>query len=51
MLLAPGLAEDLDAMAVLGEAIDERDDAGGAGEHGAPLLKRQVFQLGLHGPN
>jgi hypothetical protein len=41
MLVAPGLAEDLDAMAV-GEAIDECDATGGAGEHGAPLLERQV---------
>ena len=29
-------------MAVLGEAIDEGDDAGGPGEDGAPLLEGEV---------
>jgi len=31
MLIAPGLAEDLDAMAVLSESIDGRDDSTAAG--------------------
>lgn len=42
MLVAPGVAEDLDAVAVLGEAVDERHHAGGAGEDGAPLLEGEV---------
>src|ERR1700733_2441713 len=42
MLVAPGLTDDLDAMAVLGESIDERDDAGGTGERVAPLLEGEV---------
>ena len=29
-------------MAVLAEAVDEGDDAGGAGERGAPLLEAEV---------
>lgn len=35
MLVAPGLAEDLDAVAVLGEAVDESHHASGAGDGGA----------------
>ena len=31
VFLAPGLAEDLDAVTTLGEAVDESDDARGAG--------------------
>jgi transposase len=42
MLVAPRVAEDLDAMTVLGKAIDESVDAGGARENGAPLFVGQV---------
>jgi hypothetical protein len=42
VLVAPGLAEDLDAVRVPGEAIDHGNDAGGAGEYGAPLLEDEV---------
>ena len=42
MLIAPGLAEDLDAIAVLSEALDEGDDTGRARKRGAPLLECQV---------
>lgn len=42
MLVTVGIADDLDAVAVLGEAVDERDDAGGAGEGVAPLLEREI---------
>lgn len=33
---------DVDDMALLGEAIDEGDDARSAGEHAAPLLEGQI---------
>jgi hypothetical protein len=36
VLLAPRVSVDIDDVAVLSEAIDEGDDAGCAGEHGAP---------------
>src|SRR5689334_22018004 len=39
ILLAPGVGVDVDDVTVLREAVDERDDAGGAREHGTPLLK------------
>jgi hypothetical protein len=39
VLVAPRLADDLDVMVVLRERIDERDDARGARERVAPLLK------------
>ena len=43
VLLPPGVGVDVDDVAVLGEAVDESDDAGGAGEHGgAPLFEREV---------
>ena len=42
MLVAPGVSEDLDAVAALSEAVNEGDDAGSAGEDGAPLLESQV---------
>src|ERR1700683_1058443 len=40
--LSPGLAIDVDHVAVLDEAVDERRDAGRARKHRAPLSKRQV---------
>ena len=42
MLLAPGVGVDIDGVAVLSEAVDEGDDAGGAGEDGAPLLEGEI---------
>lgn len=42
MLFAPGVGHDIDGVAVLGKAIDQGSDAGGAGKEGAPLLERQV---------
>jgi hypothetical protein len=42
MFVAPGLAEDLDTMAVLGEAVDECNNTGGAREGGASLLEGQI---------
>jgi hypothetical protein len=42
MAIAPGVRIDVDLVAVLGEAVDEGDDAGGAWEDSAPLLKGQV---------
>ena len=42
MLVTIGLADDLHAVAVLGEAVDESDDAGGARKRVAPLLEREV---------
>jgi OmpA family protein len=42
MLVAPRLGIDLDAVTVLIEAVDERDDAGGAGEDRRPLLEGEV---------
>ena len=42
VLLPPGVGVDVDNVTVLREAIDKRDHAGSAGEHGAPLLERQV---------
>jgi hypothetical protein len=42
VLVAVGLAEDLEAVAVLGESIDEGDDAGGTREGVAPLLEREI---------
>jgi len=42
MLVAPGFAEVLDAVAVLSKPVVERDDARGARERGAPLLEGQV---------
>ncbi len=40
--LTPGLGVDVDDMAMLDEAVDERRDAGGAGKHRAHCRKRQV---------
>ena len=42
MGLAPRIGGDEQLVAVLVETVDERGDAGGAGEHGAPLLEREV---------
>jgi len=42
VLLPPGVGVDVDNVTVLGESVDERDDAGGSGEHGAPLFEREV---------
>ena len=42
VFVAVGLAGDLDAVTVLREAVDERDDAGSAGERVAPLLEREI---------
>jgi hypothetical protein len=42
VLLAPGLGLDIDDVTVLGEAVDEGRDAGGAGEDGGPLLEGEV---------
>jgi hypothetical protein len=39
---SPGVGVDGEAVAVLVEAVDEGDDAGGAGEDGAPLLVGEV---------
>jgi len=39
---APGVGVDVDAVAVLGEAVDEGADTSGAGEDGSPLLESQV---------
>jgi hypothetical protein len=39
VLLPPGVGVDVDDVTVLREAVDERDDARGAREHGAPLLE------------
>ncbi len=39
VLIAVRLAGDLDAVALLREAVNERDDAGGAGEGVSPLLE------------
>jgi hypothetical protein len=39
VLVTVGFAEDVDAMAVLGKAIDECDDTRGTGEDAAPLLE------------
>jgi len=36
MLVSPRLTDNFDAVAVLSEAIDECDDAGGTGERVAP---------------
>src|SRR5690349_4712311 len=42
MLVAVRLADNLDAVTVLREAVDERDDARGAGKAVAPLLEREI---------
>ena len=42
LLVAPGLGVDVDDVAVLGEAVDEGDDAGGTREDGVPLLVGEV---------
>ena len=42
MRLAPRVGGDVQLVAVLVEAVDQRGDTGGAGEHGAPLLEREV---------
>ena len=42
MGLAPRVGVDHHLVAVLVEPIDEGGDAGGTGEHGAPLLEREV---------
>ena len=42
MLVSPGLADDLDAMAVLRETVDECDDASGTRKRSAPLLEAEV---------
>ena len=42
MLVTPGLADNLDAVAMLREAIDERADAGGAWKNLAPLFVAEV---------
>ena len=40
--LSPGVAVDVEDVAVLGKAIDERDDTGGAWEDGSPLLEGEI---------
>lgn len=42
MLVAIRLVDDLDAVTVLSEAVDESDDAGCAGEGVAPLLEGEI---------
>lgn len=42
MLVAVRVADDLQAVAMLSEAVDERDDASCAGERVAPLLEGEV---------
>src|SRR5271155_4756799 len=42
LLVAPGVSVDVDDVAVLGEAIDERAEARGVAEDGAPLLVREI---------
>jgi len=45
MGVAPGVGVDVDAVAVLGEAVDEGADAGGARKDGAPLLEGEVVVM------
>lgn len=40
--LSPRIAVDVEGVTILGEAIDERDDASGAGKDGAPVLEREI---------
>src|SRR5512145_2494727 len=40
--LSPGVAVDVEGVAILGEAIDEGGDARGSGEDGAPGLEREI---------
>jgi hypothetical protein len=40
--VAPGVSVDVNAVAMLGEAIDECNDTGGTGEDGTPLLEGEV---------
>ena len=40
--VAPGVRVDGNAVAMLGEAIDESNDAGCAWKDGTPLLEREV---------
>lgn len=42
VLVAPRLADNLEAVAVLGEAVDPGDDAGRAGEPRAPRLEGEI---------
>lgn len=42
VLLPPRVRIDIDDVAVLREAVDERDDACGTRKHAAPLLERQI---------
>jgi len=39
VLLAPGVGVDVDDVAVLGEAVDEGDDTGGAREDRSRVLE------------
>jgi hypothetical protein len=40
--LAPRVSVDVEDVTVLGEAVDESDDAGRSREDGSPLLERQI---------
>src|SRR4051812_6415615 len=40
--LTPGVAVDIEGVTVLRESIDERYDASGAGEDGAPVLESEI---------
>jgi hypothetical protein len=40
--LSPRVALDIESVAVLGEPVDERSDAGGSGEDGAPGLEGEI---------
>jgi hypothetical protein len=42
MFVAVRVTDDLDAMAVLSEAVDKSDDAGRTRERVAPLLEREI---------
>ena len=42
MAAAPGVGVNVDAVAVLGEAVDESADAGRTGEYAAQLLEGEV---------
>ena len=42
LLVAPGVCVDVDDVAVLSEAVDERTEAWCVSEYGRPLLEREV---------
>ncbi len=40
--LSPGFAVDVEDVAMLSEAVDERHDARGSGEYGSPFLEGEI---------